>query len=140
MNPYPFASLNHLTVPVAIEKHLLLPTNSRTVDGRLVPTRYSLCGDQSVADPGAQPLNLASGSLENLLGPGQVGLVDDDLGRRHSAVGAGAHLRRAVKAFDAARAQEPADDLGLGLVLHSRQCDHAHPANNALMPRYVALL
>jgi hypothetical protein len=23
MNPYPFASLNHLTVPVAIKKHLL---------------------------------------------------------------------------------------------------------------------
>jgi len=23
MNPYPFASLNHFTVPVAIKKHLL---------------------------------------------------------------------------------------------------------------------
>jgi hypothetical protein len=33
--------LNHFTVPVAIEKHLLLPL--RTVDGRRLPTRYSLC-------------------------------------------------------------------------------------------------
>jgi hypothetical protein len=29
MNPYPFASLNHLTVPVAIEKHLLYLTRER---------------------------------------------------------------------------------------------------------------
>src|SRR5436190_23859163 len=41
MNPYPFASLNHLTVPVAIEK-TPPSTNSRTVDGRR-------CADQVLA-------------------------------------------------------------------------------------------
>src|SRR5256714_15192561 len=41
MNPYPFASLNHLTVPVAIEK-TPPSTISRTVDGRR-------CADQVLA-------------------------------------------------------------------------------------------
>src|SRR5262249_16959551 len=48
MNPYPLESLNHLTVPVAIKKHLLLPF----VNGRweaVLPARYSLCGQVRVA-------------------------------------------------------------------------------------------
>jgi hypothetical protein len=48
MNPYPFASLNHFTVPVAMKKHLLYQlTNGRWE--AFSPTRYSLCGDLSVA-------------------------------------------------------------------------------------------
>src|SRR4051812_2138674 len=55
MNPYPLASLNHFTVPVAIEK-TPPSTYSRTVDGRRQPTRYSLCGALSVAELGAEPV------------------------------------------------------------------------------------
>src|SRR5206468_6235387 len=105
MNPYPFASLNHLTVPVAIEKHLLLPTNSRTVDGRRCADQVLALWRSKRSRSGRSTAQLGSASLENLLGPAQVGLVHDDFGRRHSAIGARAHLRRAVKALDAARAQ-----------------------------------
>src|SRR5438874_13331596 len=48
MNPYPLESLNHLTVPVAIKKHLLLPFVNGRWEAR-VPTSYSLCGSLRVA-------------------------------------------------------------------------------------------
>src|SRR6267378_8281498 len=41
MKPYPFASLNHLTVPVAIEKHLLYLTKNGQWR-RELRNRYSL--------------------------------------------------------------------------------------------------
>src|SRR6267378_2257025 len=47
MKPYPFASLNHLTVPVAIEKHLLYQV--RTGSGGAMRNRYSLMYTRTVA-------------------------------------------------------------------------------------------
>jgi len=47
MKPYPFASLNHLTVPVAIEKHLLYQV--RTGSGGAMRNRYSLVYAWTVA-------------------------------------------------------------------------------------------
>src|SRR3954470_1966827 len=48
MNPYPFASLNHFTIPVAMKKHLLYQLTNGS-GKHFSPTRYSLCGDHSVA-------------------------------------------------------------------------------------------
>src|SRR2546430_3837451 len=44
MNPYPFASLNHFTVPVAINNTSSYHARER-VDGGVEPTRYALGGD-----------------------------------------------------------------------------------------------
>src|SRR5437762_9607247 len=44
MNPYPFASLNHFTVPVAINNTSSYHAHER-VDGGVEPTRYALGGD-----------------------------------------------------------------------------------------------
>src|SRR5947208_14051291 len=82
----------------------------------------------------------SSASFENLLGPGQVGLVDNDLGRRHGAVGARAQVRAAVEGLDPARLEEPDDHVRLLFVLTTVRVTTPIATNNALMPRYVALL
>src|SRR6185437_4319567 len=55
MKPYPFASLNHLTVPVAIEKHLLYLTENGQ-RRRELRNRYSLVYARTVARIRAIPL------------------------------------------------------------------------------------
>jgi hypothetical protein len=42
MKPKPFASLNHFTVPVAMQKHLLLPKSRTGRGGAELRNRYSL--------------------------------------------------------------------------------------------------
>src|SRR5437762_747893 len=83
MNPYPFASLNHFTVPVAMKKHLLYQlTNGRWE--ALLPTRYSLCGDLSVAAAPRWACDLAGSSLVR----GTPGVLAE--WRRPAEVGPGA--------------------------------------------------
>jgi hypothetical protein len=61
MKPYPFASLNHLTVPVAIEKHLLYLTKNGQWR-RELRNRYSLVyvndGSTDPRKPAAKPSKL----------------------------------------------------------------------------------
>src|SRR5579885_1079362 len=117
MNPYPFASLNHFTVPVAIQKHLL--HHERTGRGSAPrATRYSLRwrqrstavdDDRLVAVQLAQTLvadpevvcDLVQDDAADLgaqeicvpaVEPLERSLVDRDLVRKHAGV-----LRRAPR-------------------------------------------
>src|SRR5437762_3059250 len=54
MNPYPFASLNHFTVPVAINNTSSYHAHER-VDGGVEPTRYALGGDWTLPAKPREP-------------------------------------------------------------------------------------
>src|SRR5438094_10144100 len=89
MNPYPFASLNHFTVPVAIKKHLLLPL----MNGRweASPTRYSLCGELSVAAVAPRPgfPAGAAGILTAVLRRGETGRLLTPTPQTYAIAGSG---------------------------------------------------